>query len=240
MNPQVPTIVLTRPLGASERFADQLRVSGVNLPIAISPVLEIVPTGFTLPERFSGAIFTSTNGVAAVQGHDLPAWCVGDRTTREARLKGWRAFSADGDVEALLSLILQDAPKGPLVHFRGVHSTGDLAQRLTSKGIETSEAVVYRQEQALLNVEAKQLLMGKHPVILPLFSPKSAATIAEQGPFHAPVAVVAISAAVADAARSIASKGLLISRAPDAKAMVAAINHVADAACFVEDGANTA
>ncbi|MEQ9692755.1 uroporphyrinogen-III synthase [Shimia sp. SDUM112013] len=240
MTAQLPTIVLTRPHDASERFAKLLKEAGLSNPVVISPVVEIIKVPHSVPEQFSGAIFTSVNGVGAVPGRDLPAWCVGERTAEVARAKGWRAVSADGDVDDLFALVMQSAPKGSVVHFRGLHAKGDLARRLVARGIKSTDIVVYRQDAVPLTDQVKTLLMGNDPIILPLFSPRSAATLCEQGPFRAPMHVVAISAATADSARGLASRGVLISRAPNANAMVAAINHVVNGISFVEDDQNTA
>ena len=230
---QVP-ILLTRPRDAAERFEARLRAEGIMAPVVISPVLRIVPRVAQVPSEMRGAIFTSKNGVAAVEGDDLPAWCVGAATAEAARARGWRAVAAEGDAEALIRRILADAPEGPLVHFRGAHARGDVAARLERAGIETREAVVYAQEAEPLSDEAITLLAREKPLVLPLFSPRSAAQVAKAGPFRAPLHIIAISDAVAREVASLSPASLRVSKAPDAESMISEIKQFADAACRIE------
>lgn len=237
MTPQMPIILLTRPKAAARSFAAQL--AGLAAELVISPVQRIEKTRFEMPERITGAIFTSGNAVAMMDGQDLPAWCVGAATARAARDKGWRAISADGDAEGLLRRILADAPPAPLAHFRGEFARGDLARRLTEAGLTTHDIIVYRQSSKRLSQTARGYLGGKSPVIVPLFSPRSAVQLVQQGPFSAPLYVVAISNAVAAEAAALAARQVHVAARPDAAAMVAAIRQVANAAYGIESGGNS-
>lgn len=236
---QVP-ILLTRPRDAAERFEARLRAEGIKAPVVISPVLRIVPRGGEVPEAMAGAIFTSKNGVMMAEGRDLPAWCVGEATAEAARAKGWHAIAAGGDAEALVRRILADGPEGPLVHFRGEYSRGDVAARIGRAGIKTREVVVYGQEAEPLSQEALELLGREKALILPLFSPRSAAQVVKAGPFQAPLYIVAISDAVAQEAEALDAKELRVSRAPDAESMIAEIKQFAVAACRIETDGDSA
>ncbi len=236
---QVP-ILLTRPRDASDRFAARLRAEGIVAPLVISPVLRIEPCEAEIPEKMVGAIFTSMNGVASAEGRELPAWCVGAATAEAARAKGWRAMAAGGDAESLLRRILADAPEGPLVHFRGEHARGNVAARLVARGIEATEIVVYRQKAQPLNAEAEALLGREKPLILPLFSPRSAAQVAKAGPYRAPLFIVAISDAVASEVERLAPRQVIVTPEPDAEFMVAGIKQFADAACRIETDGDSA
>ncbi|WP_435140187.1 uroporphyrinogen-III synthase [Pseudopelagicola sp. nBUS_19] len=223
MNTFAPTILLTRPEAASYEFADMLRKSGVGLPILISPVIDIE---FMYPpslDGFQGVLFTSQNGVAAVPGHALPAWCVGDVTAKAASSKGWCSKTAAGDAEALYRQVLSDSPKGRLMHLRGFHARGKLAERLTCAGIPTTETVVYRQNSKSLSAEARVLLGEKYPVIIPLFSPRSAEHLMLQGPIAAPVTIIAMSKAVAQEVASLKCEKLVLVKKPNAESMLSAI-----------------
>ncbi|SHJ87408.1 uroporphyrinogen-III synthase [Shimia gijangensis] len=239
MKPQDPIILLTRPLEAAEKFTHQLKAAGVQAEILVSPVQGIEPVKFEEPINLAGAIFTSRNGVDAVMGRDAPCWCVGEATAKAARAKGWQAVSADGDAEAVFRRIAADHPKGPLIHFRGAYARGNLAERLWDDGIETREMVVYQQVSLPMSDAAKAVLMRENPVILPLFSPRSAAQLVQQGPFAAPLWVVAMSEAVAANAAALSPTKLEISVTPDAKGMVAAIKQVAKAAYGIESEGNS-
>ncbi|WP_299349230.1 uroporphyrinogen-III synthase [uncultured Shimia sp.] len=227
MTHETPLILLTRPTAAATAFAKKLE--GIAAEIVISPVQLIESVPFESPESFTGAIFTSRNGVEMIEGREAPCWCVGDATMEAAKAKGWQAKSAAGDVEALLRRILADNPKAPLVHFRGAFARGDLAERLSREGIETAEIVVYQQVSQALTDQARLALHRENPVILPLFSPRSAAQVVQQGPFEAPLTVVAISEAVAAEAAALGPVQMVVADAPDAVSMVAAIKQVANA-----------
>lgn len=220
------TILLTRPLAAAQSFEKQLGDLGCK--ILISPVQAIQPAEFDVPYDMKGAIFTSRNGVEAVEGQPLPCWCVGRATMQLAQQKGWSAKSADGDAEALLRRILADRPDGPLAHFRGLFARGNLAERLCEEGIKVRDVVAYRQVSQALSEQAIEVLGRKKPVILPLFSPRSAVQVVQQGPFESPIHVVAMSDAVASEAMALGPSSLRISDAPDAKSMIAAIKQVAN------------
>lgn len=219
-----PTLLLTRPRVASERFAAACRDEiGRDIPVLISPVLDIRPIAVEVdPSEVGTFLFTSENGVTSLAGQsDLrgaTALCVGDRTAEAAKAAGLTARSAGGDVEALLALVCQDRPAEPLVHIRGAHAAGDLAGRLSGAGIAVSEVVAYDQLPMALSPEARALLAGGQPVVLPLFSPRSAALLRDEtGSGNQKLTIVAISHAVASA---WGNAGAVVARHPDAVSMI--------------------
>jgi uroporphyrinogen-III synthase len=233
--PQTPaSILLTRPLADSERFADLLHSLGVHAPIVLSPIVKIVPTGAAVDlSDASGVVFTSRNAVDMVAGRDLPAWCVGAATATRAAAKGWRAVAAKGDANALYARISADAPEGPLVHLRGSPSRGNLAARLQAAGIKTREIVVYTQAPQALSEAAKSLLQGTNPVIMPLFSPNAAAQLTEQlrpcDPVTAPLHVVVISRETQKMLGDLPCEQVVLAAKKDAQAMAEAITRLLDA-----------
>jgi uroporphyrinogen-III synthase len=223
----VPPFLLTRPAAQGDRFADALRARfGSQVRVVASPLLVPQDLSPALPEDSAGVIFTSETGVAALgrlrPAKGLPAWCVGDRTAQAARRVGYEARSAAGDAAALVAMILAEAPPGPLLHARGADSRGAVAERLTAAGIPTTEAVVYVQRPAPLTAGARALLGGADPVIVPLFSPRSAALFAAEVaaiPESAPLWVVALSPAVAAAVAPHPARQA-VAASPDAAAML--------------------
>jgi uroporphyrinogen-III synthase len=202
-----PVILLTRPEASSHRMAKLLAVAfGDRLDVCISPLMEIVLDP-RLPslEGIRTLIFTSANGVAAyVAAHgpkSLPCYTVGDATARAAMAAGLQATSAGGDADALIARIKQDNPAVPMLHVRGAHARGDIPERLGAVGIPVTHAIVYHQNALTLTEEAKALLDGERPVILPLFSPRSAALMGS-APVSAKVYAVAMSDATACENRS--------------------------------------
>ncbi|MDH3262470.1 MAG: uroporphyrinogen-III synthase [Paracoccaceae bacterium] len=206
---------------------------GDDAPIVIAPVVEIraVPGAPGL-EGFAGAIFTSENGVRALgaEGQGRRAWCVGERTAAAAREAGFDAVAAEGDAGALVEAVIASGERGPFLHARGREARGEVAGRLRAAGIGCEEAVVYEQLAAPLASRAQALLAGDAPVLVPLFSPNSAArlagAIAEAG-VRAPLLVAAMSTAVGEAWSGPAPKRLAVARRPDAPAMLDALEGLA-------------
>ena len=224
-----PAVLLTRPAAQSASFAHSLQAQVAGLRVVISPLMAPVFMAVTLPQGpLQGVILTSQTGAEAA-GHlraHLPdlAYCVGDRTAQVAQAAGFRVISAQGDAEALLALILREKAQG-LIHLRGREARGDIARRLSAAGLPTQERVVYAQEVQSLNEQAVALLSGDAMVLVPLFSPRSAEILGAAWaslPHHAPLSVVAISQAVAQAAAFCPTKPVIAAQ-PDAPAMLDAV-----------------
>ena len=129
-----------------------------------------------------------------------PAWVVGKRTAAAARRAGHDVRHVAADADTLVEHLRAARPPGPLIHLRGDHARGDVAGRLARAGLDAGERVVYRQDAVPLTDAALALLGGSDPVILPLFSPRSAALVAARsGRPAAPCRIVALSPAVAAA-----------------------------------------
>jgi len=103
---------------------------------------------------WAAVLFTSANAVRAVAGHgrfselaDLPVYTVGRRTQAAATAAGFTSImSADGDVNALVSLIASKPPvaNSPLLYCAGEDRAGDLAGALRLHGLRVETALVYR------------------------------------------------------------------------------------------------
>ncbi|SDX87643.1 uroporphyrinogen-III synthase [Citreimonas salinaria] len=225
--PAPPTLLLlTRPESASRAFLEALRQDGIGpvTPI-LSPLIDVRVTG-PLPDLrdVSGLIFTSANGVRAYAelggSPGLTAFTVGSATARAAEQAGLRARSAGGDADSLVAMLGRGEAAVPLVHLRGSHARGDVACRLTEMGVPTTEAVIYDQPLCPPTDEARAVLQGTRPVVVPLFSPRTATAFAGL-PRKAPIFVAAFSEAVAMAAGGghIVKPG--IARQPQQAAMIA-------------------
>jgi uroporphyrinogen-III synthase len=228
-------LLMTRPKAQGMRFARDLRqVMDQPLRITYAPLIQPVflhprvPTG-----DFVAVIFTSETGVAAA--HLMPAlprhaFCVGDQTARAARKAGFTATSASGDAEALLRRIGQKNPRGRLLHICGEDTRGDVTSRLNTAGIDTLSVIAYRQNPASLTPAAHHLLMGNAPVIIPLFSPRTAKIFATQAEPIATTSlyITAFSPAVAEGLGTFAVAGLMTAATPTADAMIMAIRQIAD------------
>ncbi|WP_040818990.1 uroporphyrinogen-III synthase [Litoreibacter arenae] len=214
------TVLLTRPKAAGTRFAADLAA-----PVILSPLMKRVFLDFEpLDEAPDAMVFTSENGVRGfVRGSEWRgrAFCVGDRTAQEARDAGFDAESAGGDLRDLHALLAKRAQGMRLIHARGRHVAGDVEMGAVP-------LTVYEQRAVPMSAEARAALAKDQTVIVPLFSPRSVALFAEQltGKEVASLVLIVISEAAADVARG---RGLSVDRvadAPDAAAMLRAIEDV--------------
>jgi uroporphyrinogen-III synthase len=229
MREEVP-VLLTRPEAQSHAFAAALVARfGDRVRPVVAPLMVVEYLATALPDgNFAAVIFTSANGVeaAARLGVPLPqlAWCVGAKTAQRAREAGFQARSTDGDAAALVAAIVADPPAGRLLHLRGQDARGAVAETLNSAGIETESIVVYRQRPLALPGAAVDLLCGDGVLIVPLFSPRSAALFTRSVPadLKADLRVATMSDAVATEV-AIETKALIVARRPDADAMLEAI-----------------
>lgn len=175
-----PDVLNLRPQPQATRFHAVLRARyGQDLRIYDSPLLAprfLMPT---LPEgRFGAVIFTSETGVAASKGlgQDVPrlAFCVGGRTAQVAQAAGFETITAEGDAVSLLAILQQHTDKAPFLHLHGREVTGDISGDLRRLGLPATGVVVYAQEAQPLTPEVCQRLAQGGPLLVPLFSPRSA------------------------------------------------------------------
>ncbi|MEZ5753456.1 MAG: uroporphyrinogen-III synthase [Paracoccaceae bacterium] len=228
-------ILLTRPSAQSHRFAAELAARfGAALDPVISPLMSTRMLDVEWPHAdYSALILTSETGAAAAGqlrqgGRSLPmrAICVGDRTAASAQSAGFTAESAAGDAEALLARILASNDPGPFLHLRGSDARGDIVPRLVAKGRPAQAAIVYEQIPQDLNSQARSLLQGTTPLVVPVFSPRSADLLARNGPFTAPLWIAAISSAAAARAEQMLPQRLEIAVTPDAPGMLDALSRL--------------
>lgn len=224
--PAAPILILTRPIAQSQRFLSQCQAAiPTTFDAILSPVLRIEYLGAPGLSGFCGVIFTSENGVNAVLDHAraIPAYCVGARTAQAATQAGFVAHAASGSARDLADLIHQAQPKGPLIHLRGKHQTGDLAGELGKAGLNVQSCVVYDQIAEKLSDTALVALRGSGRVILPVFSARSAGLILDQaGTLAESVDVIAISSTVADAFSNNALH-VSVAKTPDATGILTEI-----------------
>lgn len=205
-----PILLMTRPGDDSERTAAR-----IGADVIVAPILQIVPVdhdGAALA-RAPGLVFTSAHAVASAgPGRGRPAICVGERTGQVARDAGFAVIQGAGTADSLVPLIA--ASPVPLVHPHGRH----LAQRLAVPGV-----VVYDQRPQPLTVRARAALMGARPVVVPVYSPRSARLLAGMAAgARAPLWLVAISDAAAAAWTAPAARRAVADQ-PSGRAMDAAI-----------------
>lgn len=227
-------VLITRPEPQASRFAAELTS---HLGDMVTPVLAPLMEQVTLSPPFPPAaalVLTSESAVLALPGLAGPlpdrAWCVGSRTAAAARAAGLQAVSAEGDAAALAAQIAAAGEPGPLLWLRGEEVAGDLAGDLAARGIPLLQAVVYRQEPRPLSAAARSLLSGQAPVIVPLFSPRSARLLALAAKdATAPLHLCALSPAVAAAGATLPAASRRVAARPTGGALLETIRDTARA-----------
>lgn len=225
MKTSLPLILLTRPRVAAERFAATLQAERPEMEVLISPLMEIV---YTKPPTLPLAdvlVFTSVHGVVgymAAGGVAAEAYCVGAATAEAARAAGCPVIAVEKDAATLGGLL--SGEKRRLLHPRGAHVAADLGRIAADfRGV-----VVYDQPLMALSDEAKAALGAARPVIVPLFSPRSAAAFAAEAERASGVSAVFISAAARAAAGTMPLVASRVARTPDAAGMAAATLRLID------------
>ncbi len=222
-------MLITRPEPGASQFAAAVRARyGGQAHMLFSPVMEIEQNG-TVPDLtgIRTLVFTSQNGVfgyaAGTDRRDIPCYTVGDTTAEAAESAGIQAISARGAAEDLLALMFADGVRGPVLHLRGEHAAADVAGALREAGIEARDAVLYKQRPRALNDTARQALLGACPVILPLFSPRSARLVIADTVPTCPLVPLAISDAAVAALPAPLARAALVAARPDGEAMLAGL-----------------
>lgn len=213
-----PIVLLTRPEAQSRRFSAVLR----GAEVVIAPILRMVPLDYDrgAADRARRLVFTSENAVAlAGQGRGRPALCVGPRTAAAARAAGFDAVEGPGDARGMMPLL---ADWSDALHLHGVHRAADLP---------VAGLAVYDQQPQPLGPDAHRVLAGAAPVILPLFSPRSARLLTGElaaCPPVAPLSVAAISRNAAAEWRVAPGVPVSVAPAPNAAAMQALVQSLVD------------
>ena len=239
------TILITRPEDAAIAFADQVRARlGCGVSIVIAPILQITYLS-SLPEMddVRVVIFTPMHAVRAfaalTEDRGFTCYTVGTATAEAARAEGFDPIAGDGTGTSLSQRIIRDRPPGPCLYVHGEHVAFDMRSALNSAGIETKEAVLYRQKAVPLTEAALNVLRGESPVIVPLFSPRSARLFFGEDGCMAPLFVAAMSDNVAQEIPASRVIRLELATEPTAQAMLDAVERLYGAAIQLE-GSNPA
>lgn len=219
-------VAITRAAPDNARTAERVRARGGDAVLA--PLLTIVPCGYdTNTEGAQALLFTSSNGVRAFpdvrSAKDRPVLTVGEITAQAARDVGFTDVrSADGDVEALLTLAKStlDPRKGKLIHIAGDHVAGDLGGALQAAGFDVERRLAYASVAAPVLPDAFSTPLDA----ITFHSARAAATFAALGaPGGHELTAACFSENVADAARGVGWKRLIVSPAPRDEALLDAL-----------------
>jgi len=238
-----PTVILTRPLEQSRRFADELAARfGPGLAVFVSPLSHAEFLAAPVPGGVRTLVFTSENGVdafaARTPDRSPDVICVGDRTAARARAAGFsRVATGPGDAGGLSASLLSRPPASPVLVVRGREQAHDIAADLRSAGIRAESVCLYRMEDDPPSDEALAAAAGPAPVILPLFSPNAASRAMVLRQPGSRLLVAALSPAVARAAEGLAPIAVEVAERPDSGSMIDAIGRLLAGRGRLEDRA---
>lgn len=201
---------------------------GSELDIVVSPILSISLKSLKVElDQYPTLVFTSSHAVQAViqqtAHRSFKCYTVGSATLACALEHGFDATEGGGTAEKLAQRVIEDDPPTPCLYLRGEHIAYDLSKALNSAGIETHESIVYEQEEHNLSEEALRLLASGRPVVLPVFSARSARLFFDNYKSHGPLDIVAISEKVASKVPSKGIRQIRICEHPTADAMISEI-----------------
>jgi uroporphyrinogen-III synthase len=149
-------ILITRPIPAAQRTAQELRQLGYTPLIAPALTLSPIPIPPLTAKTYQGVIFTSAAAITHFAAHcpniaefqNLPALCVGKQTQRSASQAGWdQTFCADGDAQDLLKLIKthhgKTQPPKPYLYLRAKETAQPLEDWLSAAQIAHESHIIY-------------------------------------------------------------------------------------------------
>jgi uroporphyrinogen-III synthase len=150
-------VLITRPEpGATETAA---RLSALGFSPIIAPIFSIVTRDVYAPDHVAATLLTSGNAIAACPPslHDRPVFAVGAVTAARASEAGFSSvFSADGDSEALVSMVsAKMSPKDDTLFLPTGQGQGmAVAASLRQRGFAVLRRVAYRTVRVLALPEA--------------------------------------------------------------------------------------
>ncbi len=215
-------LLLTRPLGGNERFCLKIKHLLYSCEILDNPIqrIDFLPS-LSKVNKNSVLIFTSANGLRAAKKHNLinkKCFVVGANTKKIAVSFGYDVLGFSKDQENLLKLIKSKKPTESMVHIRGKYTVGNLCEALKRNQFSCLDIIGYNQEPLKIKKQNLQKIHSGRPVILPIFSSRSAELLQSNLDLTG-FNVIAISEAVAKIVSGVELGELVISKKPDLNSM---------------------
>ena len=215
-------LLLTRPLDGNERFCSNIKHLLNRCEILDNPIqkIEFLPAADEVKKK-SILIFTSINGLRSAEKYNLinkKCFVVGENTKRVATSLGYEVLGFASNQENLLKLIKSNKPSENMVHIRGKHTVGNLCDSLKRSAVSCMDIVGYNQKPLKIKKKTLQKIQSGKPVILPIFSSRTAELLKSNLDLTG-FNIVAISEAVEKILEGIELGELVISEQPDLKSM---------------------
>ena len=233
------TVLLTRPLAASQSLAGELKRQGYDVIVEPLLTIEGIPTPRPDITGFGAVMITSGNALEAGQGIKafigLPCFCVGARTAERARAGGFQNVRhAEADGNELARLIDDAFPRATRVlHISGRDIASKARDELTRRGHSVVEWPVYAAEPvAALTAAVTGALRRQEIDVILVFSARTAGVLAvrlEQNALEAcckDLTAIGLSEAVTDALRPLPWKRLAAASAPTEEAVIDCLKQI--------------
>ncbi len=196
-----------------------------GLSVIVAPVMDIHALPYMLPENpVDFVVISSQHAIpAALECGDVPVVCVGAATARKAEQSG---LTVQGVYPAADDLVrgLADRAGQKALHLHGRHTRGNVAERLSSAGLETKDCVVYDQVARDWTSEERKKIFAQPCLVIPLYSPRSAKLLSGKlDAFEGELRLVAISDACRDAWSGPTAHSIIVAEHPDGESMKRAI-----------------
>ena len=227
-----PLILLTRPTAASERVAQSLKDLGA--PILKAPLQVIEPSGI-LPDLSRDELIITTSAHAAAIFADarrldgFKAAVVGERSAQIMTNAGADVQFTCPTATDLVQAISSAGISKSCHYLRGKFTSVNLEEMLKNAGLETHSTLIYTQRPLPPRRDLLDALRGDIPLIVPLYSARSAGLmddVIEQVAARAKLVAVCISDQVAEQCRSSSWFQRQVAQAAKGPAMIEEIRRV--------------
>jgi uroporphyrinogen-III synthase len=225
--------LLTRPYKDSMRLADLVQEAGHTA--IVSPLLEIVPLPWTMPDaQVDAVVLTSHNAVSQQHLQELSGltcYCIGAATADAAHVSGLNVVAhAEGERAGLVAKIAADKPRHVLF-LSGHLERADLIAELAQAGVMATKKLAYEaQELPAFSHAAHDALSRQEIDWVLLYSPRSATVFCRL--FDAPkssVRLACLSSAVADTCGADWAQ-IVVAAQPSTSSLLAACGIMCDRA----------
>lgn len=181
-------------------------LAGRGLEPILYPLFAVEPLAWELPRDrpFDALLLTSANavrhaGAGLADMHRLPCYCVGEATAKAACEAGFADVRVGGgDAATTIPLLVRDGRSGVL------HPCGEDVRPFDALGLSVERLPVYRSAAIGDGASLKALTIARAPAVAMVHSPRAGERLDALlcADVRAPIAIVAISQATADACGS--------------------------------------
>lgn len=234
------TAIITRPEEDAGFLQQELINAGLTVHLAPMIAIQFEEAIALEDKPYQAVLFTSANGVRALQTATMPhrlvgakAICVGPASAAVARSAGFNEIirASETNVSGMIATIKNElsAANGPLLYPSGRQVSGDLETVLTAHGFEVDRRIVYEARAMQTLPDSVATILAKNvPAMVLLYSVRTAkiwCNGVEREGFSAAAANLVyycLSQAVGDVIRDHFGSGAatLVCQRPDDAAMI--------------------